>query len=158
MPARGGHLASAKALLYTHSMTDYRRTACFIPYRKNDTGNLAVFLQKRSKDAVRLPGFFGFFGGGIEHGETPEEALEREVHEELNYATDNVIYIGVYRENSLHAYCHAVPQNFEEQITVLEGDYGTWFTKNEYLSEPKLIELDKIILADVFQKLENGDL
>lgn len=136
----------------------YRRTSCFIPYRKNTTGNPAVFLQKRSKDAVRLPDFFGFFGGGIDEGETPEQALTREVYEELAYTTENVQYIGSYREDSLHAYCHLAPDDFEKRITVQEGEYGTWFTKEQYLAEEKLIDLDKIILADVFEKFENGTL
>ncbi len=134
----------------------YRPTSCFIPYRRDTGGNYFVFLQKRSKDAVRLPDFFGFFGGGIEEGETPLQALMREVYEELAYRTENVRYIGTYRENSLHAYSHAAPDDFEDQITVQEGEYGKWFTKEQYLTEEKLIDLDKIILADIFEILENG--
>ncbi|TSC61550.1 MAG: hypothetical protein G01um101448_1135 [Parcubacteria group bacterium Gr01-1014_48] len=139
-------------------MANYRRTAGFIPYRVTADGAYAVFLQRRSKDAPRLPDFFGFFGGGIEGDETPKEALLREVKEELDYVAEDVTYIGAYRENSLHAFCHRAPDNFEQQITILEGDYGQWFRKEQYLAEEKLIDLDKIILADVFEKLTNSSL
>ena len=42
-----------------------------------------VLLQHRSKNAKRLPNYWGAFGGGIEEGETPEEALRRELLEEI---------------------------------------------------------------------------
>lgn len=132
----------------------HRRTSCFIPYRKSDTDRYEVFLQKRSKDAPRLPDYFGFFGGGIDGDETPEQALHREMQEELAYATEEVSFLGIYRDNSLHAFSHKAPQNFEEQITVLEGDYGKWFSKEDCVAEIMLIDLDKIILADFFEKLE----
>ncbi|NQU77867.1 NUDIX domain-containing protein [Candidatus Falkowbacteria bacterium] len=44
-----------------------------------------VLLQHRTDDAPRRPGCWGFFGGGIEGEETPEEAVVRETKEELNY-------------------------------------------------------------------------
>lgn len=43
-----------------------------------------VYLQKRTKDAPRLPDYFGFFGGGAEGNENPEETLQREIKEEMN--------------------------------------------------------------------------
>jgi 8-oxo-dGTP diphosphatase len=35
---------------------------------------------------IWYPGFWGFFGGHVEAGETPEVAVVREVMEEINYA------------------------------------------------------------------------
>lgn len=61
-----------------------RLVSILIPYRRN-ADKFLVFLQKRSKDAKRLPGFFGFFGGGAKNNENPEEALQREIMEELNF-------------------------------------------------------------------------
>ena len=44
-----------------------------------------MLLQHRAKDAPRAPDFWAFFGGGIDEGETPEEALVRESMEELHW-------------------------------------------------------------------------
>lgn len=41
-----------------------------------------VLLQQRHQRAARFPGAWGFVGGGIEHGETPEQAAHRETWEE----------------------------------------------------------------------------
>lgn len=46
-------------------------------------------LQHRSENIERWPGYWGFFGGGIEDGETAEEGLKREIMEELGYVVDN---------------------------------------------------------------------
>lgn len=42
-------------------------------------------LQHRPNDAPNFPGFWSFFGGVIENGETPQQAIRREVKEDLNY-------------------------------------------------------------------------
>lgn len=48
------------------------------------TKDKRILLQERDSHA---PGgaAYGFFGGGIEEGETPTQALLRELHEELEY-------------------------------------------------------------------------
>lgn len=43
-----------------------------------------ILLQER-KGISRFDEEWAFFGGGIEEGESPEQAIIREVHEELNY-------------------------------------------------------------------------
>ena len=45
-----------------------------------------ILLQHRTDDAPTFPGHWGFFGGEIERGETPEQAVKREALEELAYA------------------------------------------------------------------------
>ena len=42
-----------------------------------------ILLQHRDEKAPRYPNYWGFFGGGVEEGETPEVALKREAKEEL---------------------------------------------------------------------------
>jgi 8-oxo-dGTP diphosphatase len=44
-----------------------------------------MLLQRRTEDAPSFPGHWSFFRGGVEEGETPEEALAREALEELAY-------------------------------------------------------------------------
>lgn len=43
-----------------------------------------ILLQHRTVDAERLPDCWAFFGGQIDVGESPLEAVYREAFEELN--------------------------------------------------------------------------
>lgn len=58
------------------------KISILIPYKIIDN-QIFVYLQKRSADAERLPNYFGFWGGGAENNETPEETLLREIREEM---------------------------------------------------------------------------
>jgi len=44
------------------------------------------------KPGIFFPGYWGMFGGAIDAGETPEEALRRELHEELAVAVGDLSY------------------------------------------------------------------
>ena len=48
-----------------------------------------VLLARRSSRVLQ-PGTWGTIGGAIDHGESPEEALIREIHEELGVALQTV--------------------------------------------------------------------
>jgi 8-oxo-dGTP pyrophosphatase MutT (NUDIX family) len=68
----------------------------------NEAGEL--LLLRRSPDTLRWPGRWGIAGGGVEAGETPEQALIRELREELGSdirlrnlrGPDRLIAIGGY--------------------------------------------------------------
>ncbi len=134
-----------------------RLISILIPYRRN-SDKFSVFLQKRSKDAKRLPDFFGFFGGGAENGENPEEALKREMMEEISFVPSGYDFLKKYEfpRSIKSIYYLEAGDEFEKQIEVKEGEYGKYFTEDEALSEPKLIEEDKIVLRDLFSKLRAG--
>ena len=101
-----------------------------------------------------LPGYFGFFGGHAEGSENPEEALRREIKEELSFDIEAYKLLGRYDfpRDVKHAFVLEVGENFENEIKVLEGDYGRYFTHQEIIDEPKLIEEDKTVLYDFFEK------
>src|SRR4030042_4035175 len=64
-----------------------RRVALIVPINTN----FDVILQRR-KGFINKPTDrdYGFFGGGLEEGESVEEALKREVMEELTLDVENI--------------------------------------------------------------------
>jgi len=55
------------------------RSAGFILFDKDNK----IILQHRDAEAPQFALYWSLFGGGIEEGETPEEAVRREAQEEL---------------------------------------------------------------------------
>lgn len=141
-------------LLNKNIMEDKRKISILIPYKIKD-GDILVYLQKRSDNAKRLPGLFGFFGGGREGNECPEEVLVREIKEEMDFIPKNFTHFKVYEfEKSIKdIFVIEADDTFENGVTILEGDYGRWFGENETLNEPKFIEEDKIVLEDFYNFL-----
>lgn len=54
-----------------------------------------ILLQKRTPNPHGVE--WGFFGGGIEPGETPEQAVVRETQEELGHALAGHSFVGAFR-------------------------------------------------------------
>lgn len=132
-----------------------RKVSILIPYCKK--GNAVfVFLQKRSTDAVRLPGYYGFFGGGAEENENAEATLLREIKEEMDYSLTEYVYLNRYEfeKSDKSVFFLEVSDDFEKEIKIKEGAYGKYFSKDEVFNEPKLIEEDKIVLSDFFKKID----
>ncbi len=131
-------------------MESRRKISTLIPYKIREN-KVLVYLQKRSKDAKRLPDFFGFFGGGIERGENPEEALRREMKEEINFVPEGFQHFKKYEfDRSIKdIFILEVLDGFEDKVAVLEGEYAKWFNEQEALDEPKLIDEDKLVLKEL---------
>lgn len=132
-----------------------RRVSLLIPCRHRDDGAWEVYLQKRSKDAPRLPDYFGLFGGGIENDETPEQALEREMQEELAFTPQGykLFKISEPPRDIKYIFILEVRDNFEELIVVQEGEYGMFFTEAMMQQEVKFIEHDLVDLGELFAML-----
>lgn len=70
-----------------------------------------VLMQLRDmKEGINFPGCWGFFGGSIDVGETPENASERELFEEIGYKSGPLYKLGFDVVQDLgnlpiHAYC-----------------------------------------------------
>lgn len=59
-----------------------------------------VLMQLRDNiPNIIYPGYWGFFGGHLEPGETPMEALKREIQEEINYAVPAAKLFGIYSDS-----------------------------------------------------------
>jgi 8-oxo-dGTP diphosphatase len=48
-----------------------------------------ILMIQRTLDAKKNPGCWSFFGGGVEEGETPLQAVKREANEELGIILKN---------------------------------------------------------------------
>jgi 8-oxo-dGTP pyrophosphatase MutT (NUDIX family) len=101
---------------------------------------------------------FSMFGGGIEEGESPEAALFREVREELDYHPRDVIFFRRYEysDYELNVFLSKVDECFESEITVLEGEYGTFLNEAE-LRAANVSEMDRTVFNDVLRWLKAGE-
>lgn len=67
-------------------------------------------MYNTEKEGINSPGCWGFFGGSIDDGKTPEEAYKRELLGEIGYKPAVMYKMGfdVVRDLgnlSIHAYC-----------------------------------------------------
>ena len=137
--------------------TEKREVAVLIPYKMADK-EISFFLQIRDQNAPRLPGFFGMFGGGLENTETPEEALKREIREELELElTDQYRLFSRYEAITTikHVYILQVDEGFEHSVTVHEGDGGKFLSQTEVIDEQKICDLDRLVLVQLGKSLKN---
>ena len=133
-------------------MSNKRLISILLPIRVKGE-EISVFLQKRSADEDVLPNYFGFWGGGCEGNETPEQGLIREVKEELGIDIDlkQVELFNHYEFfRSIKNVYIFTPENDREKTHIIgEGDYGQWFKTDEALSRDDIILEDKVIINDL---------
>lgn len=95
-----------------------------------------VLLQHRTSDAPRFPNCWNLFGGGIDEGETPMEAIFREIQEELDYSlVDPTLYVTMhFGDEVFFGKKYIFKAHYDDKpLTLLEGQGMGWFTKEEAL-------------------------
>jgi 8-oxo-dGTP pyrophosphatase MutT (NUDIX family) len=71
---------------------------------------------------IMYPGYWGFFGGHIDPGETPEAAVKRELLEEINYAPPLVSEFRCYSNSQVIRHVFHAPLTVElDQLVLGEG-------------------------------------
>lgn len=86
--------------------------------------NDQFLLQLRDNiTGIAAPGQWGFFGGHLEPGETPAEALHRELQEEINYTlTQPPVKFGEYPDERVLRHVFACPLTVPiEDLSLHEG-------------------------------------
>ncbi|WP_448563096.1 NUDIX hydrolase [Trichothermofontia sp.] len=99
-------------------MTGKAQVALAILYQ----GDRVLMQLRDSTPGIVYPGHWGFFGGHLEPGETPEMALRRELQEEIGYVPPQVFLLGQYPgELALRYVFHAPLPIGLDQLVLGEG-------------------------------------
>lgn len=123
---------------------------------ENDKGEFLLYLRD-NKPGIPFPGYWDLIGGHIEEGETPEEALVREVKEELDIDLKEYKFYKKYEcltgdayENIKYIYCGKINIPIEE-ITLLEGVRPQYFSRAE-IPNVKFANILKSIVMEYIEK------
>ena len=119
---------------------------------ENDKKEILLYLRD-DKPGIPFPRHWDLIGGHVEEGETPEEALVREVKEELNIDLKEFRFFRKYEclegdayPNIKFIYTGRINIPIEE-ITLLEGDRPQYFAYHE-IPDVKFANILKSIVMD----------
>src|SRR5688572_20339445 len=112
-----------------------------------------ILLQHRTDDGLRFPGYWAFFGGGIEQGENPTEALKREIQEELSYQVQNPKFLLAQKVRAEENDCDNTKYVFVEEyqgqsLQLGEGQAMGWFLPDE-THALKMVDHDRFVVQQV---------
>jgi 8-oxo-dGTP diphosphatase len=103
---------------------------------ENDKGEFLLALRD-NKPGIPFPDHWDLIGGHVEEGETPDEALKREVKEELDIDLKEYTFYKKYEcltgdvyENIKYIYRGKINLPIEE-VTLLEGIRPQYFSREE---------------------------
>lgn len=103
---------------------------------ENDRGEFLLYLRD-GKPGIPFPHHWDLFGGHIEEGESPGEALVREVKEELDYDLKEYIFFREYLclegdayPNIKYIYTGKINLPLNE-LTLLEGEKLQYFKERD---------------------------
>lgn len=106
-------------------------------------------MQHRAENAQRMPGYWAFFGGGIEKDETAEQAVKREAFEELNYTlvTPKFILKQLFTREDGESEKYVFMEEYDTNQTLIlnEGKELGWFNLSE-VNKLKIIDHDMKVI------------
>jgi 8-oxo-dGTP diphosphatase len=119
---------------------------------ENDDGKFLLALRD-NKPWIPFPNHWDLIGGHVEEGETPEEAMLREVKEELDIDMKDYTFFKKFEcfkgdayDNIKYIFRGKINIPIEE-ITLLEGERAQYFSKEE-IPELKFANIIQSIVID----------
>lgn len=119
---------------------------------ENDKGEFLLYLRD-NKPGIPFPAHWDLIGGHVEEGETPEEALVREVKEELDIDLKEYTFYKKFEcltgdayENIKYIYSARINLPIKE-ITLLEGVRPQYFSREE-IPDVKFANILKSIVME----------
>ena len=118
-------------------------------------GRGRILLQHRTNDAPTFPDYWGLFGGGIEQGETAQQAVEREILEELAYQLRSAwrITSRQFVRGGIEYTMHVFAEKYDGSPLLLgEGQGMKWFSP-EAMADLKMVDHDRDVIAAVASEI-----
>lgn len=126
---------------------------------ENDHGEFLLYLRD-NKPGIPFPDHWDLIGGHVEDGETPEEALVREVREELGIKLKQYTFFRTYEcldgdayPNIKYIYSGKINIPIEE-VTLYEGARPAYFKKEE-IPYVRFANILKTVVLDYINRPES---
>ncbi|MGB9098435.1 8-oxo-dGTP diphosphatase MutT [Erwinia sp.] len=116
--------------------------------------NQNIFLARRSASS-HMANMWEFPGGKIEAGETPEEALKRELHEETGIEVENAVAYGSgeHGDSNFHVTLHFfIVDRWQGEPYGREGQPQRWVAQRELVAAefpPANAKIVEQLLAEI---------
>lgn len=133
-----------------------KNTSVIILYRPDGR----MLLEYRAKDRQRYPDCWGLFGGRIEEGESPREAIFRETKEELQYFLKDPFHLMTQElsQSLKYVFIELYDETQELILSPEESDGFAWYTYEEWEKLPSVIPHDGEVLKYVTEYISNNPL
>ncbi|MFA5926056.1 MAG: NUDIX domain-containing protein [Parcubacteria group bacterium] len=131
---------------------------------KNRKLKKILFVLRDNKPNILYPGKWGNFGGGVEEGESPLEAIKREIKEESNIKISNFKLLG--KEKVTHILCgEKFPRTSHYYIAetdaklgetkIFEGQRARYFTLKEILANKNLGPVARKMIKKYYKEISS---
>ncbi len=113
--------------------------------------NQVLLNLRDNKPDILYPNYWSIIGGGLDTGETPIQAIIREVREEINYKIRSPVFLT--RRIDTNQIIYFFVENITASLDELELNEGVdlQFFNKEELSELKITPFIKSVLMDYFK-------